>query len=135
MKFIYITQNILKELKPGTAQRLKVEGLIELLWWWWWENLLIPRPLEGRKMRLSKKTVLLYVLVYIQQFSAENISVENPIIVIAYRAIFEKSEGSIATASPMAARCLAQTECKSKSFDRRKHRRSSGAWELFGEGY
>ena len=57
-------------------------------------------------MPLSKKTSLLYVLVYIQQFGAENISVENAIIVITFRNIFEKSRGAMAPASPMAARFL-----------------------------
>ena len=70
------------------------------------ENLFRPRPLEGRKMPLSKKTLLLYVLVYTQQFGAENISVEKAIFVIAFRTIFEKSGGAIAPASPRAARCL-----------------------------
>ena len=59
---------------------------------------------------LSKKTLLLCVLVYIQQFGSENISVENAIILIAFRAIFEKSGGAIAPASPIAAWCLALTE-------------------------
>ena len=54
------------------------------------ENSLRPRPLEGRKTPLSKKTLLLYVFVYIQQFGAENISVENDVFVIAFRTIFEK---------------------------------------------
>ena len=44
-------------------------------------------------MPLAKKTLLLYVLVYIQQFGAENISVENAIFVIAFRTIFEKVKG------------------------------------------
>ena len=62
-------------------------------------------------MPLSKKTLLLYVLVYIQQFGAENFSVENAIFVTAFRIIFEKSGGAIAPASPMAARCL-KKPCK-----------------------
>ena len=57
-------------------------------------------------MPLSKKTLLLYVLDYIQQFGAENISVENAIFVIAFRTIFEKSGGAIAPASPIAVQCL-----------------------------
>ena len=57
-------------------------------------------------MPLSKETLLLYVLVYIQQFDAENISVENAIFVVAFRTIFEKNGGSIAPSSPVAARRL-----------------------------
>ena len=53
-----------------------------------------------------KKDFALYVLVYKQQFGAENISVENAIFVIAFRTIFEKSGGAVAPASPVAARCL-----------------------------
>ena len=43
-----------------------------------------PRPLEGQKTPLSKKTLLLYVLAYMQQFGSENIPVENDIFVIAF---------------------------------------------------
>ena len=39
-------------------------------------------------------------------FGPENISVENAIFVIAFSIIFERSEGAIAPASQMAARCL-----------------------------
>ena len=53
--------------------------------------------------------MLLYVLVYIQQFGAEDISVENAIFVIAFGTILEKSGGAIAPASLMAARCLNHT--------------------------
>ena len=55
-------------------------------------------------MPLSKKTLLLYVLVYIQRFDPENISVENAIVVISFRTIFKKSGGTVTPASPMAAR-------------------------------
>ena len=41
-----------------------------------------------------------------QQFGAENISVENAIFVIAFSTIVEKSGGAIASANQMAARCL-----------------------------
>ena len=72
----------------------KVEGLIEPQWWsgetlrkcFW------PRPSEGQKTPLSKKT-LLNVLVYIQQFGSENIAFENAIIVIDLRTNFENVEG------------------------------------------
>ena len=53
-----------------------------------------------------QKTLLLYVLLYMQQFGAETILVENVIFVIAFRTIFEQSGGAIAPASPMAAQCL-----------------------------
>ena len=56
-------------------------------------GILGPRPLEGRKSPLSKKTLLLYILVYIQHLSAENILVENTIFIIVCRTIFEKVEG------------------------------------------
>ena len=69
------------------------------------QNIFGPRPLDGRKTPLSKKTAS-YVLVYIQQFGAENISVKNTIFVIAFRTLFEKSGGAIAPASPMAVGCL-----------------------------
>ena len=92
----------------GPRSGLKVEGLIEPQWWSGEpsENSFRPRPSEGRKTPLSKKTLLLYVLAHIQQFGSENISVENAIFAIAFRFIFEKSGGAIAPASPMAARCL-----------------------------
>ena len=63
-------------------------------------------PWKVGKCPFKKRTLLLYVLVYIQQFGAENISVENAIFVIAFRTIFEKSGGAVAPASPVAARCL-----------------------------
>ena len=79
----------------GPRSSLKVEGLIEPQWWSEGpsENSFRPRPLDGWKTPLSKKIMLLYVLVYMQQFGAENISVENAIFVIAFRIIFEKVGG------------------------------------------
>ena len=53
--------------------------------------MVVKRPLQKR--------LLLHVIVYIQQLSSENISVENAIILIAFRTIFEKSGGAIAPAS------------------------------------
>ena len=58
---------------------------------------------------LSKKTLLQKVLVYIQQLGSENSPVENAIIVIVCKTIFEKSGGAIAPASPMVAWCLPLT--------------------------
>ena len=53
--------------------------------------MVVKRPLQKR--------LLLHVIVYIQQLGSENISVENAIILIAVRTIFEKSGGAIAPAS------------------------------------
>ena len=83
-----------------------VEGLIELQWWSGGTlgKLFRSRPLEGRKTLLSEKTLLPYVLVYNKKFGSKNISVENAMILIAFRTIFEKSGGALVPASPMAAR-------------------------------
>ena len=48
-----------------------------------------PRALEGRKRHFQER---LCFLVDIKQFGAENISVENAILVLAFRTIFEKVE-------------------------------------------
>ena len=100
-----------------------MEGLIEPQWWSREpsENLFRPRPLEGRKAPLSKKTLLLYILAYLQQIGAENISVDNAMFVISFRTfrtILKKVEGggAIAPASPMAARYLYEIHCSYETF-------------------
>ena len=77
-----------------------MEGLIEPQWWSGGTlgNLFRPRPSRRSENATLKKYLLLYVLVYIQQFGVENISVENARFVIAFRTIFEKSGGAIAIA-------------------------------------
>ena len=67
---------------------------------------ILTTPLRRSERPLSKKSLLLYFLVYTQKFGAENISVEKGIFVKAFRTIFEKSGGAIAPASPMAVQCL-----------------------------
>ena len=79
------------------------------------ENVSRPRPIEGRKTPLLKKTLLICLYIYIQQFDAENISVENALFVTVCRTIFEKSGGAIAPASPMASRCLSCTPANTLS--------------------